>query len=135
MAAETTKLPLKFPDAEYDSVMMIWCMVDGQGYLIISREQYTEEIASDSYGGQLDSPASQDPPVVVTPVTSVVKDEGGFTEFDQADRHASSKENWTHNFTEPLSVWKVGAADMELKRLILYMMVDQLLKKFKGGSP
>ena len=35
---ETTKLHLKFPDAEYDSVMMIWLMVDGQGYLIINRE-------------------------------------------------------------------------------------------------
>ncbi|KAL0460774.1 UNVERIFIED_CONTAM: DNA polymerase epsilon catalytic subunit A [Sesamum latifolium] len=35
---ETTKLPLKFPDAEYDSIMMISYMVDGQGYLIINRE-------------------------------------------------------------------------------------------------
>ncbi|KAF9588484.1 hypothetical protein IFM89_011644, partial [Coptis chinensis] len=30
---ETTKLPLKFPDAEIDSIMMISYMVDGQGYL------------------------------------------------------------------------------------------------------
>ncbi|KAJ9554747.1 hypothetical protein OSB04_009361 [Centaurea solstitialis] len=35
---ETTKLPLKFPDAEYDLVMMISYMVDGRGYLIINRE-------------------------------------------------------------------------------------------------
>jgi DNA polymerase epsilon subunit 1 len=35
---ETTKLPLKFPDAEYDLIMMISYMVDGQGYLIINRE-------------------------------------------------------------------------------------------------
>lgn len=35
---ETTKLPLKFPDAEYDSIMMISYMIDGQGYLIINRE-------------------------------------------------------------------------------------------------
>lgn len=35
---ETTKLPLKFPDAEYDMIMMISYMVDGQGYLIINRE-------------------------------------------------------------------------------------------------
>lgn len=35
---ETTKLPLKFPDAEYDLVMMISYMVDGKGYLIINRE-------------------------------------------------------------------------------------------------
>ena len=35
---ETTKLPLKFPDAEYDQVFMISYMLDGQGYLIINRE-------------------------------------------------------------------------------------------------
>ena len=38
---ETTKLPLKFPDAEYDQVMMISYMVDGRGYLIINREVKT----------------------------------------------------------------------------------------------
>lgn len=35
---ETTKLPLKFPDSSYDSVMMISYMIDGQGYLIVNRE-------------------------------------------------------------------------------------------------
>lgn len=36
---ETTKLPLKFPDAENgDQVMMISYMIDGQGYLICNRE-------------------------------------------------------------------------------------------------
>lgn len=35
---ETTKLPLKFPDAAYDIIMMISYMVDGQGYLIVNRE-------------------------------------------------------------------------------------------------
>ena len=35
---ETTKLPLKFPDADYDLIMMISYMVDGQGYLITNRE-------------------------------------------------------------------------------------------------
>ena len=38
---ETTKLPLKFPDAEYDMIMMISHMVDGQGYLIKNREVKT----------------------------------------------------------------------------------------------
>ncbi|AQK71203.1 DNA polymerase epsilon catalytic subunit A [Zea mays] len=41
---ETTKLPLKFPDAEYDNVMMISYMIDGQGYLIINRECVGEDI-------------------------------------------------------------------------------------------
>ena len=38
---ETTNLPFKFPDAEYDMIMMISHMVDGQGYLIINREVKT----------------------------------------------------------------------------------------------
>ena len=38
---ETTKLPLKFPDAEYDMIMMISHMVDGKGYLIKNREVKT----------------------------------------------------------------------------------------------
>jgi DNA polymerase elongation subunit (family B) len=35
---ETTKLSLQFPDASYDSMMMISYMIDGQGYLIVNRE-------------------------------------------------------------------------------------------------
>lgn len=30
---ETTKLPLKFPNAETDQIMMISYMIDGQGYV------------------------------------------------------------------------------------------------------
>ncbi|XP_050220537.1 DNA polymerase epsilon catalytic subunit A-like isoform X2 [Mercurialis annua] len=41
---ETTKLPLKFPDADYDQIMMISYMVDGQGYLTINRECVGEDI-------------------------------------------------------------------------------------------
>ncbi|KAL1098235.1 hypothetical protein V6Z11_D05G087000 [Gossypium hirsutum] len=46
---ETTKLPLKFPDAEYDSIMMISYMVDGQGYLIINRECVGQDIEGLEY--------------------------------------------------------------------------------------
>ncbi|WOK95843.1 DNA polymerase epsilon catalytic subunit A-like [Canna indica] len=46
---ETTKLPLKFPDAEYDLIMMISYMIDGQGYLIINRECVGEEIEDLEY--------------------------------------------------------------------------------------
>ena len=35
---ETTKLPLKFPDAQTDQIMMISYMIDGQGFLITNRE-------------------------------------------------------------------------------------------------
>ncbi|KAM9811154.1 DNA polymerase epsilon catalytic subunit A [Neosynchiropus ocellatus] len=41
---ETTKLPLKFPDAETDQIMMISYMIDGQGYLITNREIVSENI-------------------------------------------------------------------------------------------
>ena len=38
---ETTKFPFKFPDAEYDMIMTISHMVDGQGYLIKNWEVKT----------------------------------------------------------------------------------------------
>ncbi|KAK4760568.1 hypothetical protein SAY87_005461 [Trapa incisa] len=46
---ETTKLPLKFPDAEYDLIMMISYMIDGKGYLIINRECVGEDIENLEY--------------------------------------------------------------------------------------
>ncbi|KNA12254.1 hypothetical protein SOVF_127620 [Spinacia oleracea] len=46
---ETTKLPLKFPDSEYDLIMMISYMVDGEGYLIINRECVGEDIEDLEY--------------------------------------------------------------------------------------
>eukprot|EP00899_Mesostigma_viride_P020528 jgi/Mesvir1/28477/Mv15897-RA.2 len=46
---ETTKLPLKFPDASYDMVFMISYMVDGKGYLITNREVVSEDIADLEY--------------------------------------------------------------------------------------
>ncbi|EOA39472.1 hypothetical protein CARUB_v10008067mg [Capsella rubella] len=46
---ETTKLPLKFPDAEYDQIMMISYMVDGQGFLITNRECVGEDIEDLEY--------------------------------------------------------------------------------------
>ncbi|CAM6102738.1 unnamed protein product [Calypogeia fissa] len=46
---ETTKLPLKFPDASYDSVMMISYMIDGEGFLIVNRECVGEDIQDIEY--------------------------------------------------------------------------------------
>ena len=46
---ETTKLPLKFPDAAFDQVMMISYMIDGQGFLITNREIVSEDIADFEY--------------------------------------------------------------------------------------
>ncbi|KAK7271283.1 hypothetical protein RJT34_27054 [Clitoria ternatea] len=46
---ETTKLPLKFPDAEYDLIMMISYMVDGRGFLIINRECVGDDIEDLEY--------------------------------------------------------------------------------------
>ena len=34
---ETTKLPLKFPDASIDNIIMISIMVEGEGILICNR--------------------------------------------------------------------------------------------------
>lgn len=46
---ETTKLPLKFPDATFDKIMMISYMIDGQGYLIINREIVSKDIDDFEY--------------------------------------------------------------------------------------
>ncbi|XP_029670196.1 DNA polymerase epsilon catalytic subunit A isoform X1 [Formica exsecta] len=46
---ETTKLPLKFPDANIDQIMMISYMIDGQGYLITNRELVSADIRNFEY--------------------------------------------------------------------------------------
>ncbi|KAI8939432.1 DNA polymerase epsilon catalytic subunit [Plenodomus lindquistii] len=46
---ETTKLPLKFPDAVIDQIMMISYMIDGQGFLITNREIVSEDISDFEY--------------------------------------------------------------------------------------
>ena len=46
---ETTKLPLKFPDAAIDQVMMISYMIDGQGFLITNREIVSDDISDFEY--------------------------------------------------------------------------------------
>ena len=46
---ETTKLPLKFPDAVIDQIMMVSYMIDGQGFLITNREIVSEDIADFDY--------------------------------------------------------------------------------------
>ncbi|KAI8621364.1 hypothetical protein BC830DRAFT_1094766 [Chytriomyces sp. MP71] len=46
---ETTKLPLKFPDAAIDSIMMISYMIDGQGFLITNRALVSQDIEDFEY--------------------------------------------------------------------------------------
>ncbi|ENN78133.1 hypothetical protein HUJ04_004474 [Dendroctonus ponderosae] len=46
---ETTKLPLKFPDAASDQIMMISYMIDAQGYLITNREILSADIEDFEY--------------------------------------------------------------------------------------
>ena len=46
---ETTKLPLKFPDAQVDFIMMISYMIDGQGYLITNRKIVSQDINDFEY--------------------------------------------------------------------------------------
>ncbi|KAJ1677332.1 DNA polymerase epsilon catalytic subunit, partial [Spiromyces aspiralis] len=53
---ETTKLPLKFPDASIDMVMMISYMIDGQGYLITNREIVSEDIDDFEYTPKAEYP-------------------------------------------------------------------------------
>lgn len=46
---ETTKAPLKFPDAKIDSIMMISYMYEGQGYLAVNRSILSADIQDFTY--------------------------------------------------------------------------------------
>ena len=46
---ECSKAPLKFPNAEYDSIYMISVMIDGRGILIINREIVSKDINDFEY--------------------------------------------------------------------------------------
>ena len=46
---ETTKLPLRFPNAEYDQVFMISYMINGKGFLIVNREVVSSDIEDFEY--------------------------------------------------------------------------------------
>ncbi|CAH8869757.1 unnamed protein product [Trichobilharzia szidati] len=46
---ETTKMPLKFPDAANDQIIMISYMLDGAGHLICNREILSEDVEDFDY--------------------------------------------------------------------------------------
>lgn len=74
---ETTKLPLKFPDAVIDQVMMISYMIDGQGFLITNREIVSEDIADFEY-------------------TPKPEYDGQFLVFNEADERAAIERFFLH---------------------------------------
>ncbi|PIA19573.1 DUF1744-domain-containing protein [Coemansia reversa NRRL 1564] len=74
---ETTKLPLKFPDASTDMIMMISYMIDGQGYLITNREVVAEDIEDFEY----------------TPTAEFL---GPFTIFNEPDERATIQRFFEH---------------------------------------
>ncbi|KAI8093391.1 uncharacterized protein BX664DRAFT_278331 [Halteromyces radiatus] len=74
---ETTKLPLKFPDATIDSIMMISYMIEGRGYLITNREIVSQDIEDFEY-------------------TPKPEFEGPFTIFNEADEPAVLRRFFEH---------------------------------------
>ncbi|KAJ2782430.1 DNA polymerase epsilon catalytic subunit [Coemansia interrupta] len=74
---ETTKLPLKFPDAATDMIMMISYMVDGQGYLITNRDVVSQDIEDFEY-----TPTAEFP--------------GPFTVFNEPDEAAVLRRFFAH---------------------------------------
>eukprot|EP01133_Synstelium_polycarpum_P000195 gene195-234_t len=74
---ETTKLPLKFPDAKIDSIMMISYMLDRQGFLIVNREIVSQDIGDFEY-------------------TPRPEYEGQFTVFNEADEEATLQRFFSH---------------------------------------
>ncbi|XP_017892120.1 DNA polymerase epsilon catalytic subunit A [Ceratina calcarata] len=74
---ETTKLPLKFPDADTDQIMMISYMIDGQGYLITNREIISCDVEDFQY-------------------TPKPEFEGHFTVFNEPNEKATIKRFFDH---------------------------------------
>ncbi|CEI95841.1 Putative DNA polymerase [Rhizopus microsporus] len=74
---ETTKLPLKFPDANIDQIMMISYMIDGRGYLITNREIVSQDIEDFEY-------------------TPKPEFEGPFTIFNEANEEAVLRRFFEH---------------------------------------
>ncbi|SCW03082.1 LAFE_0G02542g1_1 [Lachancea fermentati] len=74
---ETTKPPLKFPDASIDQIMMISYMIDGEGYLITNREIISEDIDDFEYTPKPEYP-------------------GQFTIFNEADELALLQRFFEH---------------------------------------
>jgi DNA polymerase epsilon subunit 1 len=74
---ETTKAPLKFPDAATDQVMMISYMVDGQGFLITNREIVGADVEDFEY----------------TPKEGY---EGPFIVFNEPDEPSTIRRFFTH---------------------------------------
>ena len=74
---ETTKLPLQFPNAEFDQIFMISYMVDGRGYLITNREVVSADCADFEY-----SPKAEF--------------EGPFTVFNERDEAALLRRWFSH---------------------------------------
>ncbi|OAL63040.1 DNA polymerase epsilon catalytic subunit A [Trichophyton rubrum] len=74
---ETTKLPLKFPDAAIDQIMMVSYMIDGRGYLITNREIVSEDINDFEYTPKPEYP-------------------GPFTIFNEPDEKAVLERFFSH---------------------------------------
>lgn len=53
---ETSKMPLKFPDAKQDHIMMISYMINGRGFLIVNRDIVSQDIESFEYTPKPDFP-------------------------------------------------------------------------------
>jgi DNA polymerase epsilon subunit 1 len=51
---ETSKAPLKFPDANIDPMIMISVMADGKGYLFVNREEVVRDIEDFEYAPKPD---------------------------------------------------------------------------------
>lgn len=74
---ECSKLPLKFPDANSDQIIMISYMIDGQGFLITNREIINAHIEDFEY-------------------TPKPEFEGRFTVFNEPDEKSTLRQFFDH---------------------------------------
>ena len=75
---ETSKAPLKFPDARFDQIMMISYVIDGKGFLITNRTIVGADVQNFEY-----SPKPE-------------YDIGAFTVFNEADEKQLLERFFSH---------------------------------------
>ncbi|KAK3107356.1 hypothetical protein FSP39_012618, partial [Pinctada imbricata] len=90
---ETTKLPLKFPDAQTDQIMMISYMIDGQGFLICNREIVSQDVEDFEY-------------------TPRPEFEGPFIVFNEPDEWSEEKRNIIKKMVDKAKAKRVPTATL-----------------------
>ncbi|XP_065073055.1 DNA polymerase epsilon catalytic subunit 1 [Ochlerotatus camptorhynchus] len=118
---ETTKLPLKFPDAQTDQIMMISYMVDGQGYLLTNREIISADVEDFEYTPK---PEFEGQFIVYNEPNEMAMIQKFFDHILEVKPHIFVTYNGDF-FDWPFVETRAAVYDLDMKREIGYSKVNQ----------